>query len=110
MTRLYIYAFTVLMWIALAALCAFPTLHTLGLTAGGGPVRQWIVNQLLAPMLPRPMADVAIASFNNGAVNTEWLLAVGTLIPYVAALVPILFGIAYVTHRVKRATYDPLLN
>lgn len=106
MTRLHVYLAAALSWLALAALGAFPTFQLFRRYYGGGPIREWVVNTLLLPAVPRPLAETARDAFNAGTPTTEWLLAVLTLVPYVLALVPVLFAIVHGAKRLRFALRD----
>lgn len=105
MTRLHVYIAVLLTWGAIACFCAFPTFELFGRYFGGGPIRQWIVNNFVLTVLPRPFAVSVAAAFQQSVVN-EWLLAVFGLVPYVLGMIPVLFAIVSGTARMRVALRD----
>jgi hypothetical protein len=109
MKRMQYYLAMFMLWFVLSALLAFPTLHLeknlIGFgpaTVGGGPIRQWVCNTLLLPMLPSGLAQQAAAFFKAASVLQEWVLTAITLLPYSAAFVPLLLLVAPAIGQIRK--------
>ena len=115
MKRMPYYVAAFLLWFVLSALCASPTFlldGTLGFRGGAvgrGPIRLWICNSLLFPMLPHGLAQIGADYFTHADTLGKWLLASATLIPYVLAFIPLLLLVAPPIGRL-RTHYRHSLN
>ena len=115
MQRMQYYLAALLLWFALTALCATPTFFLDGVLGfrggaiGGGPIRLWVCNTLLFPMLPHGLAQAGVAFYSRADELGKWLLASVTLIPYVLAFIPLLLLVAPPIGRL-RALYRHSLN
>ena len=94
MTRIQYYLAALLLWFALSSVCYFPTIGFHGGYIGGGPVRLWVCNTLLFPMLPQGLARQGVAFYSRADDTGKWLLATLTLFPYVLAIIPLLLLVA----------------
>jgi hypothetical protein len=92
MARLHIFLGTALFWLALAIFCALPTFELFGRHFGGGPIRQWIVNVFILPVMPLSLAEPIVLLFQQGPAS-EWAITALGLVPYTLALVPLLYAI-----------------
>ena len=60
----------------LTLLASLPLFEVRGVTLGGGPVRQWLLNHLLLPIAPLEQAEALVHWFATASAAQEWLLAV----------------------------------
>lgn len=61
--------------VLVGAVAALPTLRLHTHLVGGGPVRQWLLNHCVVPLLPHDAAVAAVAWFAQASYFGEWSLA-----------------------------------
>ena len=79
--------------VLVAALAAIPTAEFNNRIMGGGPIREWLLNHLLLPVLPTDTGASLIGWFSHASVFKEWLLAVLIGLNLNALLLPLLYGV-----------------
>lgn len=71
--------------------CSIPTFVLKGALVGGGPVRQWIINNFLMPVIPVNAGEGLVVWFNSASVIEEWFAAFFVVLNVNAILLPALF-------------------
>lgn len=59
----------------LAVLISLPMFEIRGTVLGGGLVRQWLLNEMVLPLLPIEQAQQLVNWFVNASILQEWCLA-----------------------------------
>lgn len=77
--------------VLLALLSGLPTVPWHAHVLGGGPVRQWVLNHGLLPLLPTPWAAQIVAWDAHWSVLPEWLLTVWVAVNLNVVLLPPLY-------------------
>lgn len=85
--------------VLLALLCALPMLTFNDRLLGGGTLRQWLLNHVAVPMLPKTQGVDLVAWFQTASVLQEWFLSVLIAINLNAALLPVLYVIGAMVIR-----------
>ena len=75
LTWLRVWPLLVLPVLLITLLASLPTFEHNESLLGGGPVREWLLNQALLPLLPDTQAFVLVGWFESASVPAEWLLA-----------------------------------
>lgn len=90
-------------WLLIAGVAALPTAAFGGRTLGGGPVREWLLNHWLLPVLPHDAAASLVAWFQQAGAAQEWLIAALIALNANAVLLPVLYGIGLGVIRINNA-------
>ena len=81
--------------------CSIPTFVLKGTLLGGGPVRQWIINYFLMPVVPASAGEGFVIWFNNANVTEEWFATFFVVLNLNAILLPVLFLVGKLIIRVN---------
>ena len=85
--------------VILSALAAIPTLTFNGRMLGGGPVREWLLNQLVLPVLPADISFSLVQWFATASAFQEWAFAFAVAININALMLPLLYVFSIVVIR-----------
>ncbi len=89
---------------------AIPTFVYKGGTLGGLPIREWILDHLLLPVLPAAIEDRILDWFSHASYLEEWLLVAFVAININAALLPLLYylvgGLIRINNYLTRKSYE----
>lgn len=81
--------------IILMALASCPTFLFRGRMLGGGPVREFYLNNFVLPVLPHDAGARLVEWFSSATVVQEWFLALAAAININAALLPLLYALGF---------------
>lgn len=95
-------------FILLSTVTLLPTFVVWERMVGGGPIREWLLNYILLPVLPHDAAVSLVHWFNSALVWQEWLLATVVAININALVLPILYcaGLGVIRWRSWAARAD----
>ena len=82
-----------------AGIAALPTAGFNGRVLGGGPIREWLLNRLMLPLLPQDAGLALVAWFQHANGVQEWLVALLIAINVNAVLLPAFYGLGLVIIR-----------
>jgi len=77
--------------IIFTALASMPTRMFNGRLLGGGPVREYYLNNFVLPLLPADSGASLVHWFSTASTLQEWLMAFAVSINLNAIMLPILF-------------------
>lgn len=87
--------------VLMSAVAALPTTNFNDKTLGGGPVREFYVNNLLIPFLPHDAAMSLVSWFSQASILQEWFLSVCIAINVNATLLPFLYTLGVVLIKIS---------
>ncbi len=87
--------------IILSALSAMPTRLFNGRMLGGGPVREYLLNHVVLPLLPADASAALVNWFAAASSMQEWLLAFAVSVNINAMLLPLLYGLGVLVIQVS---------
>lgn len=90
-TWLKIWPLLLMPTVILSALAAIPTHIFNGRLLGGGPVREYYLNNFLLPVLPADASASLVQWFSTASSMQEWLLAFAVSVNINAILLPLLY-------------------
>lgn len=84
--------------VILSAMAAMPTGMLNGRLIGGGPVREYFLNNFALPVLPVDAGNQLVEWFSTASGFEEWLLAFAVAVNINAVLLPLLYvlGVAVI--------------
>lgn len=82
-----------------AGLAGLPTATFNGRVLGGGPIREWLLNHWLLPVLPHEAAAQLVAWFQSANGLQEWLIALLIGLNINALLLPAFYWLGLVMIR-----------
>ena len=85
--------------IVVAGIAALPTAEFRSRILGGGPVREWLLNHLLLPLIPQDAGLALAAWFQHANGVQEWLVALLIALNVNAVLLPAFYGLGFVIIR-----------
>ena len=74
-----------------SVLITVPTFNLKESLFGGGPVREWLVNSLLLPVLPDGQHSIFSAWWLQASVTGEWLVSFLLVLNVNALFLPVIF-------------------
>jgi len=77
----------------LGAISALPTKVVNGRAWGGGPVREYLINEILVPVLSHDTGFSVVLWFKHASIIQEWFLSFLVVVNLNGLLLPLLFVI-----------------
>jgi hypothetical protein len=90
-TWLQLWPLLALPTLILGAITAIPTKLINGHVMGGGPVREYLLNHVLVPVLPNDAAVSVVQWFAHANAFQEWFLSLLVIVNINGLLLPLLF-------------------
>ena len=85
--------------ILVAGVAALPTATFNSRVLGGGPIREWLLNHLLLPLIPQDAGLALVTWFQHANGVQEWLVALLIAFNVNAVLLPAFYGLGLVIIR-----------
>lgn len=82
-------------------LSALPTFALKGVLLGGGPLRQWLINTFMLPVVPTEAGHDFVAWFAHASVVSEWFVSFFVALNVNAILLPALYLVGALIIRVQ---------
>lgn len=98
-TWIQVWPILLLPTILIAGIAALPTAALKGRDLGGGPIREWLLNHLLLPLIPQDAGRALVAWFQHASGVQEWLVALLIALNTNAVLLPAFYGLGLVMIR-----------
>jgi hypothetical protein len=83
-------------FVIVTAAAAIPTAVWNGRILGGGPIREWLLNHLLLPVLPQDAGASLVGWFQSANALQEWSVSALIALNINAVLLPLLFGLGHI--------------
>jgi hypothetical protein len=100
-TWLQLFPILLLPTYVLGVLAALPTVTAFNRMLGGGPLREWLLNQLLLSWFPTHAGTALVEWFTHASIVQEWLLALLIALNLNAISLPLLYALGNGLIRVK---------
>jgi len=82
--------------LVVAGTAGLPTAAFNGRILGGGPVREWLLNHLMLPLLPSETGYALMGWFQQASGIQEWLIALLIALNVNALALPAFYGLGFV--------------